>query len=289
VQPSRTGEAEPSPATATRAPSALELAALESRSKAERVADALEDMIRGRELAPGAFLGTKATLRTQLKVSPATLDTALGVLTDRGLIEMRPGAKGGVRVASTTPSLFMGRSRWPVQGTVADAIRAGEAMALYLALQPHIVARCVPNATASDRRTLRSVRSRLRRSIGDPEAYYEAHHAAHHALLDATHDDVLTMVVRQLMSVLDATTGPAQPPAAEDAATYVAERVAVHIAVIDAVLAKDLDGAWEALLQHGLTPSDVAPDDPVLPPGALEHQARWTLGLRATPRTALSD
>lgn len=281
-KPPRGGGVESQPAELDTSSSVLDLAAFDSRSKAERVADAVEDSIRSQEMSPGAFLGTKAALREKMKVSPATLDTALGVLSDRGLIEMRPGAKGGVRVSASGPSLFMGRSRWPVRGTPADAVRAGEAMTLYLAMQSHVVARAVSRATAPDRKTLRAVRSRLCRSVDDPQAYYEAHHAAHHTLLDCSHDDVLTMVVRQLMSVLDATTGPAQPPAAEDVTAYTAERVAVHVAVIDAVLKKDLDAAWGALLQHGLTPNDVGPDDPVLPPGALEHQERWNSGIRAT-------
>jgi DNA-binding FadR family transcriptional regulator len=247
---------------------------LDARSKAERVADALEERIRAEGMSPGNFLGTKATLREQLRISPATLDTALGVLTDRGMIEVRPGVKGGVRVAAPTPALWMGRSR-PVRGTASDAVRAGQAMALYLALQSHIVARVVGALTPADHLRLESARTQLTESVGDPDAYHEAHVSAHHALLEASHDEVLIMVVRLLMSTLDDTTVPAQPLGEEDAAAYTKERVAVHVGVIDAVLGEDLPGAWRWLLQHGLAPQDVSAGVSVLAAGAADLQEQW--------------
>jgi GntR family transcriptional regulator, transcriptional repressor for pyruvate dehydrogenase complex len=248
---------------------------LDVRSKAERAADAIEERVRSQNLAPGAFLGTKSDLRQQLRVSPATMDTALGVLTDRGVIEVRPGAGGGVRVAAPVPELRMGRSRWALRGGEGGPQRAGQAMTLYLTLQPQVVARAVGQLTAPDRQALEVVRARLHDSIGDPDAYYRAHIDAHHALLDASHDEVLTGVVRTLISILDAETGPARPPQAEDIAAYTAERVAVHVGVIDAVLDGDLPAAWQWLLQHGVTPADAEADAPLLPPGALEWQEQW--------------
>jgi DNA-binding FadR family transcriptional regulator len=248
---------------------------LDARSKAERVADALEERIRVEGLSPGNFLGTKATLREQLRISPATLDTALGVLTDRGMIEVRPGVKGGVRVAAPTPARWMSRSRWPVRGAASDAVRAGQAMALYLALQSHIVARVVGALTPADHLRLEGARTQLTESVGDSDAYHKAHVTAHHALLEASHDEVLIMVVRMLMSTLDDTTGPAQPIGEEDAAAYTKERVAVHVGVIDAVLGEDLPGAWRWLLQHGLAPQDVSAGVSVLPTGAADLQEQW--------------
>jgi DNA-binding FadR family transcriptional regulator len=251
----------------------------DARSKAERVADALEERIRTEGLAPGNFLGTKATLREQLHISPATLDTALGVLTDRGMVEVRPGVKGGVRVA--TPAVWMGRSRRSIRGTASDAVRAGQAMALYLALQPHIVARAVGELTDEDHHRLEKVRARLTDSVGDPAAYYEAHLAAHHALLDASHDEVLVAMVRLLMSTLDVTTRPARPSAGQDAAAYISEQVALHVGVIDAVLAADVQAAWRGLLQHGLAQLDGQADGAILPPGAADLQRQWQHSLTA--------
>ncbi len=252
--------------------------ALAAPSKAERVADIVEERIRSDGLAVGAFLGTKATLREQLRVSPATLDTALGVLVDRGVVEVQRGVKGGIRVAGVSPALWMGRTRWPIHGG-ADAGRAGEAMALYLALQPHIVARAVGALTAADRKRLKAAKERLRRSIGDPVEYYEAHIQAHHILLESSHDEVLTAMVRTLIATMEALAGPAQPPSGEDVAAYTAERVEVHVGVIDGVLEGDLDRAWRRLLEHGVTSADVPAALMVLPPGALRVQEQWARGV----------
>jgi DNA-binding FadR family transcriptional regulator len=258
-------------------------ALLDGRSKAERVADALSERIRTERLTPGTFLGTKATLREQLQISPATLDTALGVLSDRGLVEIRQGVKGGVRVADPAPALWMGRSRWPVHDGPTNASRAGQVMALYLALQPHVVARAVGQLTDSDRERLQAAKAELRDSVGDFDAYHKAHLAAHHALLDASHDEILTAVVRSRMSPLDRATGPAQLAPDEDAAAYTAERVTVHVGVIDAVLDSDLELAWRRLLAHGLTPPDVEADTSVLPAGTVALQERWSRSFGPLP------
>jgi len=247
---------------------------LGGRSKAERVADALEARVRSEGLAPGAFLGTKAALRGELQVSPATLDTALGVLTDRGVIEVRQGVKGGVRVAQPTPALWMGRSRFPLSGDTTG-VRAGQAMTLYMALQPHVVARATHALTDTDRTHLTEARARLLDSVDAPHHYHEAHRRAHRALYDASHDDVLIAVMGLVVSILDDETGHGQPPTTEDITTYTKERVQVHVGIIDAVLDGDLDAAWRWLLQHGLTPTDVQADIAVIPPGALTLQHQW--------------
>lgn len=257
---------------------------LHARSKAERVADALEARVMAEGLSPGAFLGTKAVLREQLAVSPATLDTALGVLTDRGVVEVRQGVKGGVRVAQAPSALWMGRSRWPLRGGAADAGRAGQAMALYLALQPHIAARAVGHLTEADRERLETARARLQQAEGDPNAYYAAHSDAHQVMLEASHDDVLIGVVGLVTSILDQETGPAQPPPAEDVAAYTRERIAVHVEVIDGILGGDLGAAWRGLLQHGLTPTDEQVDSTVLPAGAVDLQRQWARSFSATRR-----
>jgi DNA-binding FadR family transcriptional regulator len=249
-----------------------------ARSKAERVADELEQRIRVHRLTAGDFLGTKAALRTQLKVGPATLDTALGVLADRGLVDVRVGVKGGVRVAELPPALPMSRARAALAGGAGDAAQAGQALALCLALDAHVVARAVAAATADDHAALRAARGKLESS--DAQTYVQAHQELHLALLDAGHDAVLAAVVRSLMMVLDATIGGPLLPAA-DPGTWVPERIRIHLAVVDAVLARDLEGAWRALLDHAAPADSAGSVHPVLPAGVAYLQQVWRAGVLA--------
>lgn len=249
---------------------------VDDRSKVERVADALAARIEADAMSPGSFLGTKTHLRQQLAVSPATLDMALRVLVDRGLVTVRPGVKGGVRVAEPDPTaVHLGRARWRLTGSAVDAQRAGQGLAIYFALQPLIVATAVHALTDTDRTRLTDIRDRLHASVGDPDAYFSAHRAVHDALLDATHDEVLISVMQTATSVADAGTGGPEPPRGEDVVAYTAERVAVHVDIVEAVLRGDVRAAWLRLRDHGVTQHDVAADAALLPQGFLDLQCFW--------------
>lgn len=253
---------------------------LEGRSKAERVADFLAAHIREDKLEPGAFLGTKSQLREQFGVSPATVDTALRLLVDRGAVEVRPGVKGGVRVAGQPGAVSLGRARWMLRAPGSDAKRAGQALSVYFGLQPQIVAAAAHGQTAQDRKALRAVCRRLRKVGGDEQKYFAAHETAHDALLEATHDDVLISVVRNVLAVADqAAEGQRAPsvqlPADEDPAAYFADRAEVHIRIIEAVLRRDVEDAWHGLLHHAVTQADLPADAAILPAGFLELQTYW--------------
>ena len=252
---------------------------LDSRSKAERVADSLAARIQEDKLEPGAFLGTKSQLRDQFGVSPATVDSALRLLVDRGAVEVRPGVKGGVRVAEQPGAVSLGRASWLLRASGADAKRAGQALGVYFGLQPQIVAAAVHGQTSQDRKTLRAVCRRLRKADSDQQ-YFGAHEAAHDALLEATHDDVLVSVVRNVLAIADqATEGQRAPsvqlPADEDPAAYFADRAEVHIRIIEAVLRRDVEDAWHGLLHHAVTQADLPADAAILPAGFLELQTYW--------------
>jgi DNA-binding FadR family transcriptional regulator len=249
---------------------------VDDRSKVERVADALAAKIEADAMDPGSFLGTKTQLRQQLSVSPATLDMALRVLVDRGLVTVRPGVKGGVRVAEPDPSaLHLGRARWRLTGSETDAERAGQGLAIYFALQPLIVATAAHALTDADHTRLTDIRDQLHASVGDPRAYFTAHRTVHDALLEATHDEVLISIVGTATALADAGTGGPEPPQGEDVAAYTAERVAVHVDIVEAVLRGDVRAAWLRLRDHGVTQHDIAADSALLPQGFLDLQRFW--------------
>ena len=66
------------------------------RSKAEYVAQRLLDRIVTSNLSPGISIGTEADLLQQYKVSRPTLRESLRILESQGVLELRPGPRGGI-------------------------------------------------------------------------------------------------------------------------------------------------------------------------------------------------
>src|SRR3981081_4885597 len=54
-------------------------------------------------LKPGEWLGTEAELAERFNVSRVTIRDAVSALAARGLIDVRVGARGGLRVAASDP------------------------------------------------------------------------------------------------------------------------------------------------------------------------------------------
>ncbi len=68
------------------------------KSKAEHVAQQLLDRIITAGLAPGSSFGTEADLLKLFEVSRPTLRESLRILESQGVLELRPGPRGGIMV-----------------------------------------------------------------------------------------------------------------------------------------------------------------------------------------------
>jgi DNA-binding FadR family transcriptional regulator len=257
---------------------------LSVRSKPVLLADLIESEIRLARLEPGSHLGTKEELRLRFKVSHGTVNSALRVLVDRGVIVMRPGVGGGIRVADWMPTISFGRAVYHLGDDQPEtARRVGEALSLYFLLQPVVAATATHNYETADLARLRGAGDRIRASIDRPEDYLDAHWNVHTALLEATHDATLVTVVRALLAATTSETGHGELPPKEDRRAYVEERAAVHLALLDAVIDRDVSSVWSALSGHGVTPADQATLVSLLPPAFFDIQAQWAR-VTAPPR-----
>ena len=54
-------------------------------------------------LKPGEWIGTEAELTERFNVSRVTIRDAVSALAARGLIDVRVGARGGLRIAASDP------------------------------------------------------------------------------------------------------------------------------------------------------------------------------------------
>lgn len=76
----------------------MSLARSVPKNKAEYVAQRLLDKIITADLTPGSSFGTEADLLQQFDVSRPTLRESLRILEAQGVLELRPGPKGGIIV-----------------------------------------------------------------------------------------------------------------------------------------------------------------------------------------------
>ncbi len=231
---------------------------LDTRSKAEKVADLVEARIRSGATPAGTHLGTKSELATSYSVAYQTLDAALRVLVDRKLVTLRPGARGGVTVAEDDGYLSLGDARWPLRHLdIGDVRVQRQSASVALALEPLIIAGALRSATRTDQRRMRETARRLA-AVKDADSYLHAHRALHMALLSAGHNQVLVSLIPALWSVTLQADAAISPPEGRRFDDWAAERAEVHQRIIDAVLAKHLQEALAALHLHAASGHDLA-------------------------------
>jgi DNA-binding FadR family transcriptional regulator len=95
----------------------------------------LESRITSGELSPGQKIGLKAELQEEFGVAGHTLDMALRLLANDGLVTLRRGPKGGVYVARSQPVLRLGTKQlWARDAkTLGENIELREALVSLLA------------------------------------------------------------------------------------------------------------------------------------------------------------
>ena len=81
-------------------------AATGHRSKAEHVAQQLLERIIAAKLKPGSSFATEAELLSQFNVSRPTMRESLKLLESQGVLELRPGPRGGIIVREPSTDLL---------------------------------------------------------------------------------------------------------------------------------------------------------------------------------------
>src|SRR6202021_2975337 len=99
-------------------------------SRAEMVAEAVEDRIVNQKLAPGTRLGSRGELGTMLAVAPSTVSEAIKLLESRGRVVTRTGPGGGVFVAEPGMRLRLARTMMSVSGSEDEVAGAREGRGL---------------------------------------------------------------------------------------------------------------------------------------------------------------
>jgi len=156
-------------------------------SKAEYVAQLLLDRIVTANLDPGTSFGTESDLLKQFDVSRPTLRESLRILESQGVLELRPGPKGGIMVRRPgTDILAHGLSIYLRMHEVpfSAVLKAREA------IEPALAAEAAANGTDEDFAAMQASIDRMG-NIQDPEAFIEENRVFHSLVAKASNNNVM--------------------------------------------------------------------------------------------------
>ena len=207
----------------------------------EDVVAQILDVFYAEQLKPGEWLGTEAELAERFNVSRVTIRDAVSALEARGLIDVRVGARGGLRIAKSDPERLI--DAFSIQLRLMGLSR-DELFEAMTAIEPTAAALAAERASEEQIDALRSLVERSRQSFADPQQFAQLAVGFHQAVADASGNRALRASLAALRSTQLAHMGP--PTTAP-----IAERVArFHAAILEAIAAHDAPLARRRMLQH---------------------------------------
>jgi DNA-binding FadR family transcriptional regulator len=213
-------------------------------SRAETLAQRLEGRISGGSLPAGHRLGTKEQLKQHYGVAAGTLNEALRLLQIRGLVEARPGPRGGVFTAAPSPALRLSHL---VLGFRADGATARDGLEVRNALEPLLIAQAARHATDADARTLQKILDRMHDELDQPAAYLKTNWNLHRHFAAMGRNVILS---RFYVAVLDYAEAHLDMVWSDDSFGTGVDNWRIHEQLVKAVIAGDLKRAAAAARRH---------------------------------------
>lgn len=210
------------------------------RRLTEVIASQIEQLILDRELVPGDMLPAERGLAAQFGVSRNILREAIGMLVQKGLVEVRPGS--GTYIERPTIDFlsdtlaFIVRYDMPALLEVVEARRS---------LEVEIVGLAAERATKDDRRHIQKILAEMEAAKAIPQVYVEADIAFHEALATAAKNRVLQLLLVSTRKALRKNIS-----ALQHNATVVDEAMKSHRRIFEAVQQQDPDKARQAMREH---------------------------------------
>jgi DNA-binding FadR family transcriptional regulator len=192
-------------------------------------------------LKPGEWLGTEAELAERFSVSRVTIRDAVSALEARGLIDVRVGARGGLRIAKSDPERLI--DAFSIQLRLMGLSRA-ELFEAMLAIEPVTAALAAERGLLEQAAELERLVACARAALDEPIEFGRLGVAFHQAIADMSGNRALRASLAALRSPQLEHMGP--PPARR-----IAERVLrQHAAIAQAIVAGDVAAAGKHMRAH---------------------------------------
>jgi GntR family transcriptional repressor for pyruvate dehydrogenase complex len=193
------------------------------------------------DLSPGQFLGSEAQLALRFGASRGTIRTALRTLEALGVLDIKAGAGGGIRVADGNPDRFA--EALAVQFKLVGVSRT-EHLEAQIAIESATAKLAARNASDSDLADLRRLIAQARSIEDDAPRFSQLGLAFHLAVAEAAHNRALAVQLKALRHQVWPEND--QRPVGKTAARL----VAVHTEIYERIVARDEAGAESAMREH---------------------------------------
>ncbi|HEV2162324.1 MAG TPA: FCD domain-containing protein [Stellaceae bacterium] len=206
-----------------------------------RLVAEVREAVFDKRLKPGDFLGTEKDIAERAQVSRMAARDALRTLAALGVVEIKVGAGGGVRIAHGSPRQFAEVLAVQLDlagisaAEILDAQRAIETLAAELAAE---------HASAAEIAGLKRLLAVAEGQIDDVPAFTRACLDFHVAVAEASHNRVLAAQLRSLQHV----SWPARNPALTR--TVALHIIDVHRQLVALIEARDAAATRRLMDEH---------------------------------------
>jgi GntR family transcriptional regulator, transcriptional repressor for pyruvate dehydrogenase complex len=192
-------------------------------------------------LKPGEWLGTEASLAERFSVSRVTIRDAVSGLAARGLLDVRVGARGGLRIARHDPERLI--EAFSIQLRLLGLTRE-ELFDAMLAIEPVTASLAAQHASPDQLARLGGLVDEACAAVDDPALFTTLAVNFHQAVAEASNN-------RALQASLAAVRATQLAHLGAEATTQIAERVCrIHANILEAIRAHDADLARERMREH---------------------------------------
>jgi GntR family transcriptional regulator, transcriptional repressor for pyruvate dehydrogenase complex len=219
-------------------------------TRAEQLVAAIERRITEEALAPGTFVGTRESLRRESGLAKSTINEAVRLLAERGLVTVRPGRGGGLFVAEKNAVV---RLRHTLLSVPAGSSALADVIEVRDALEPLVAAVAARHCTDADAEVLRRHVERLRQTsrAGDDQAFLSANWSLHEAIAKIGPNEYLRAVYLGTLHPISDTPTSARLEDRVDKVRYLQERAEHHAELVEAIISGDPQRVAAAVSVHG--------------------------------------
>ncbi|MGW3614707.1 FadR/GntR family transcriptional regulator [Micromonospora sp. NPDC005163] len=213
-------------------------------SRADAVANSIEEQIATQGLPPGHRLGTKESLRREYDVAVATFNEAVRLLSARGTVAVRPGVNGGIFVASPTALVRLGRKMLELSG---ESVSVADCLMMRDALDPLVVREATRHRNAQDVRELRKIVRQMTAVDLAIAEYLRINWALHRRMAEITPNQILRHTYLSLLAFVESRL---QGVTADEPARGSTDGPQVHEELVEAIASGDVERADRAASRH---------------------------------------
>ncbi len=228
------------------APAPVESGApLWTRVKGSHLVEQIIEQVRGRiytSLAPGEWIGTEVNLAETFGVSRPVMHDAVRALRTIGLVEVRVGPGGGLRVAHSDPRRLAEALAVQLHQLNLDWKDVSDAL---ITIEPGLAGLAARRRSDDDLDRLRSIIEQHHATIEDRLAFFTSAGAFHAAIASAAANPALVLAIKALRLNLDRVAVPITGVTHNRS-----QMIRDHQAILEAIEARDAERATHLMEEH---------------------------------------